>query len=90
MSKKDPKTMTAREINAELDKLNKQDGDQIDKLIAAGRGKEKYRDVVQGTDPLSIECRETWERQKDLWSEIEVRLGYRSYRLPLSGFGPRK
>lgn len=80
---KDPKKMTAAQINQELEKLDQEDSELIDRLIKAGRGKEKFKEVFEKDDPLSLEVRKNWVRQKLLWEEIEARLGYRSYRLPV-------
>lgn len=84
--------MTAGEINKELDKLDAKSSELTTKLIEAGRGHERYNDIVKQSDPLSVEYRAVNDRQSALRFEIERRYGPgHSGRLPTGrGFGPRK
>jgi DNA repair protein RadC len=87
----DPATMTAGEINRELDRIVEA-RDQIgDELIAAGRGYEKSSETWAKTDPLALRFQAIGTRAGELHAEIERRYGPRApVRLPLKGFGPRK
>jgi len=91
VAKKDPATMTAGQINKELDKIEKSDSKFTDEMIAAGRGGERYSDWSEKTDPLSLKMLANSERRYDLRREIELRYGPNPpSRLPTRGFRPRK
>lgn len=84
----EPATMQPAKINAELDQLGKKSSKIGEKLIAAGRGYEKYWDTMAKTDPLAIEFRVVADRERALRHEITRRMGPGSTsRLP-RGFGP--
>lgn len=86
----DPATMQPAKINSELDRLAKKSSKIGEKLIAAGRGYEKYWDTMAKTDSLAIEFRVVAEREQALRREIERRMGPgKTSRLP-RGFGPLK
>ena len=53
----DPRTMTAGQINKELDKLDQIDHDLTEQMIAIGRGHERPSEYLNKTDPLSLELR---------------------------------
>jgi len=91
ISTKDPTTMTAGEINKELDKLDAQDSTLGDLMIEAGRGHERPSEYLKMTDPLSTELRKNADRRQDLRIEVDMRYGPRApSRLPTGrGFGPR-
>jgi hypothetical protein len=86
-----PSTMTAGQINKELDKLDEQDTRLGDLMIAEGRGHERPSEYLKLTDPLSTELRKNYERRQDLHIEISLRYGPNPpRRLPTGrGFGPR-
>lgn len=87
---KDPGTMTAGEINKELDKLDALSSKHTDEMISSGRGHERPTDWWGKTDPLSLAMRQLSDRRSDLRNEIERRYGPGApSRLP-KGFGPRK
>ena len=90
---KDPATMTASQINKELDALGKASSKITDEMIAAGRGRERPSETREMTDPLSLKALTIWDRQMTLHSEIERRYGPRApSRLPIKRgwYGPRK
>jgi hypothetical protein len=95
-SKKDPKTMTAGEINRELDSLDKKSSSHTDKMIAAGRGYEKHNETMtkaatDPTDELAQEHALLTQRHSDLRYEVDARMGP-GYHPRLPGgrmFGPR-
>lgn len=91
ISTKAPSTMTASEINKELDKLHDQDSTLGRLMINAGRGHERPSEYLKMTDPLALELRKNAERRKDLRVEISFRYGPNPpSRLPTrKGFGPR-
>lgn len=88
---KDPRAMTAGEINRELDKLDAGASVLNSRLIEAGRGSEKYSETMAKTDPLALAWQEVQLRIKDLRWEITQRYGPDApSRLPAGrGFGPR-
>ncbi len=90
---KDPATMTAGQINKELDALAKKSEQQTDKMIAAGRGSWKHSDIrtaAGGGDKLAIDYIAVSDRQHELRAEIDARYGPNApSRLP-HGFKPRK
>ena len=91
ISTKDPASMTATEINKELDKLNEQDSALGSLMIEAGRGYERPSEYLKMTDPLAMELRKNADRRQALRIEIDVRYGPSPpSRLPTGrGFGPR-
>jgi len=92
ISSKRPTTMTAGQINAELDKLDKARSKNTDAMIEAGRGHEKPSETVKLDDPLAREYKAISSRAIDLYSEIAARYGPDApRRLPVGrGFGPRE
>jgi hypothetical protein len=87
---KDPSTMTPSEINKELDSLDARDSKNADAMIKAGRGHERFTDIRDKTDALSMEWKNIAERRFALRNEIELRYGPDApSRLP-KGFGARK
>jgi hypothetical protein len=91
ISLKDPATMTAAEINKELDKLQGQSSVLGSAMIEAGRGHERPSEYLKMTDPLAMELRKNSDRRYALRVEIELRYGPNPpSRLPTGrGFGPR-
>jgi hypothetical protein len=88
---KDPATMTAAQINAELDRLDVERGKANDTLIEAGRGSETAEETGRKPDPLAMRWRVISDRQYALRAEISRRYGPGApSRLPKGrGFGPR-
>lgn len=87
---KDPKDMTAGEINKALDRLNKEDSELMDQFIDAGRGHETASQILKMDDPLAKKYREIFHRRMGLRNEVERRYGPGApHRLP-KGFGPIK
>lgn len=72
---KDPKDMTASQINKELDRLDREGSANCDAFIAAGRGHERPSEYLKKTDPLSLEARRIYDRKSDLRAEITRRYG---------------
>jgi hypothetical protein len=91
ISTRKPASMTAAEINKELDKLNEQDSTLGSLMIAAGRGYERPSEYLKMTDPLAMELRKNSDRRQALRIEISLRYGPSPpSRLPTGrGFGPR-
>lgn len=89
MSAKDPSDMSAAEINRELDRISAEDSKVNQEFIDAGRGHEKYWDILKKDDPLSRKALALASRRHKLKIEIERRAGPGMSRLP-RGFGPRK
>jgi hypothetical protein len=89
---KDPATMTASEINKELDRLGTESSAVTQELIDTGRGSELSSETLKKTDPLSLRALANNKRQLDLLREISSRAGPNISRLPAGqkGFGPRK
>lgn len=90
---KDPATMTASEINKELDRLDAESSAVTQELIDTGRGSELTSETLKKTDPLSLRAAANNERQSDLRREISARYGPNApSRLPAGqkGFGPTK
>jgi len=82
-------TMTAGQINKELDRLDERSKLSTAHFIKAGRGYEKYSETANKTDQLSLEYMSVSVRQSELNAEIRSRMGHNaSSRLPLRGFGP--
>mgnify|MGYP000997312859 CR=1 FL=1 len=94
VSTKDPRTLTASQLNKELDKLDVEDSKITEKLIAAGRGHETYSETSKMTDPLSLEWNAIQDRMQWLRAERDIRFGPNSPpRLPThkrGWYGPRK
>lgn len=87
---KDPATMTAGQINKELDKLDKLSSKLTDEFIAAGRGRERPSEIIHMTDPLAVRQQELWDRYRAPRIEIKQRYGPGDpSRLP-SGFKRRR
>jgi hypothetical protein len=91
ISTKAPASMTAAEINKELDKLGEQDSALGRLMIEGGRGYELPSEYLKLTDPLSMGLRKNSNRRQDLRIEISFRYGPNPpSRLPTGrGFGPR-
>jgi hypothetical protein len=87
ISNKNPGEMSASQINAELDRLSAEDSKVNSELIAAGRGHEKYWDILKKDDPLSRKALALVSRRHKLMIEVERRAGPGMHRLP-RGFGP--
>lgn len=87
----DPITMTAGQINKELDKLDVLDSANTTAMIAAGLGNEKYTQSVYSENPLSRQRVALAERRAALRYEITQRYGPEApSRLPKGkGFGAR-
>jgi hypothetical protein len=86
---KKPSTMTAGEINKELDRLDARSRKNTEAFIAAGRGHERPTDYQRKTDPLSVEANAIADRRGWLHAEISRRYGPGApSRLPTRGFGP--
>ena len=96
LADKDPKTMTAGEINKELDRVDKLQSKHTDKMIAAGRGGEKHSETMSKADgdpndELAQEHKRLTSRHGDLRYEVEARYGKYVNRLPVGRmFGPRR
>lgn len=71
----DPATMSAAEVNRELERLRELDHELNDRLITAGRGSERPSDRRDLTDPLSRAERHIFDRQAQLRNEITARMG---------------
>jgi hypothetical protein len=91
ISTKDPRTMTAGEINKELDRLDTLRSANTRAFIDAGRGHERPSEYLTKTDPLSLAARVIGDRQDALHNEVRARYGLGApRRLPTrQGFGPR-
>lgn len=88
---KKPSTMTAGEINKEMDRLDARRSKVNQAFIAAGRGHETPNETQRKTDPLAREWNAIADRQSALRIEISHRYGPGApSRLPTRGFGPRK
>lgn len=81
--------MTAAEINARLDRLDKQDGEITDAFIAAGRGSERPSDYLRKDDPLSKSARDNSDARSELRAEIHARYGPSAPRRLPNGFKKR-
>jgi murein DD-endopeptidase MepM/ murein hydrolase activator NlpD len=91
---KDPKVMTASEINRALESLSKKQSLLNQRFIDAGRGEEKAWDTLKLSDPLAREYQALASVQRALSQEIQLRAGPGTYRLPTGPkdrkfFGPR-
>lgn len=91
ISQRDPATMTAGQINRELDKLDAYASALNDKFIEAGREQEKIWESLKKDDPLSQQLKALTHRRWALRREIEIRYGPDApWRLPTGrGFGAR-
>jgi hypothetical protein len=90
---KDPATLTAAQINKELDRLDKESRKVVEELIDAGRGSETSHETMTMTDPLARQYQAVWERQADLHEEVRRRYGPDApSRLPIKRgwWGPRR
>jgi hypothetical protein len=93
---KKPATMSATEINRELDRLDARRAKNTEAFIDAGRGHERPSDYLSKSDPLSREARAIYDRQSALQTEIALRYGPGApSRLPTRGrdarlFGARE
>lgn len=88
--KRDPATLTAAQLNKELDKLDAESSKVNDALIEAGRGNETADETWEKEDSLSMRWRKIADRRMDLKNEISQRYGPGApSRLP-KGFGPRR
>jgi len=67
--------MRPSQINKRLDYLDKRSSRANDALIKAGRGRERYHDVVRAKDPLALHIRFLAKRQSELRDEIARRYG---------------
>lgn len=89
--RKEPRGMTAGQINRELDGLDARGSQICTEMIDAGRGHERPTETHTKSDPLSLSYIAVASRQSELRIEIELRYGPGAPpRLPLRGFGPRK
>lgn len=79
---KDPKDMSAEQINKELESLSKKNGKLADEMIAAGRGHELASETRQKADALSLRCLAVRDRRWDLLHEIKVRTGQQMSKMP--------
>lgn len=87
---KDVRTLSASQINHELDSLHKKRSKINEEMIAAGRGHETWVETAKKTDPLALKHNAIADRMRDLRWEIERRYGPGApSRLP-RGFGPIK
>lgn len=85
---KDPREMTAGEINLELDALDVKRARLVEKFVAAGRGHETPSETRTKSDPLALEWIAATDRSDALRREIDRRYGPGAPpRLP-RGFGP--
>lgn len=70
-----PASMTAGQINRELDALDARESALLDALIAAGRGHELPSETRKLSDPLALRYAALSDRRWDLRCEVEVRYG---------------
>lgn len=77
ISGKDPATMTAGEVNKELDRLYKIDSQLTDEMISAGRGHERPSDYwpPKPGDTLAEQKRQVYDRMSALRWQIEKEYG---------------
>ena len=83
----DVASMTAGQINAALDKFDRQSSRLNAKFIAAGRGNERPSDWRSQNDPLAVEWRKLSDALYALRTEVRRRYGSDIHRLP-PRFGP--
>jgi hypothetical protein len=89
--RKDARTLTAGQINRELDALEVAASKNCAAMIAAGRGDERPSETALKADTLALSFKAIAARRSELRIEIELRYGPSApSRLPLRGFGPRK
>jgi hypothetical protein len=67
--------MRPSQINKRLDYLDKRSSRANDAMLKAGRGYEKYHDVLRAKDPLALHIRFLTKRQSELRDEIARRYG---------------
>lgn len=72
---KAPKDMTAGEINKALDRLDKKRSKITDEFIDSGRGNERWSEISQQTDPLSLRAQAVESDRDALVYEIRRRMG---------------
>lgn len=87
---KDPRNMTASEINRELDSLDKKDSRLNDELIAAGYGHVTPSEILKQSHPLAVRLRALFDRRFVLKSEIRSRTGSDYRRMPTRRSNPRQ
>lgn len=82
--------MTAGQINKALDRLDKKSSEVNRAFIDAGRGHERYSEIVVKDDPLARQYKQVSDAQSELRNEISRRYGPGApSRLPHGrGFGP--
>ena len=66
---------SASYINARLKSLDKKSSKANDLLIKAGRGSERYQDILRQKDPLSLHIRYLAKTKSALMSEVTRRMG---------------
>jgi hypothetical protein len=76
--------MTPAEIIREVDRLDARSLALYKQLVAAGRGQERYAELLQKTDPLSRQVAQVRERRRALQDEVEARYGPEATRLAIS------
>jgi hypothetical protein len=87
---KEPATMTAGEVNKELDRLRAESSQITQEFIAAGRGNERPSEYLKKTDPLSVRAKESADRMQAVRDEVRLRYGTDVSTLPTGRrFGPR-
>ena len=95
MKLKDPKAMTAGEINRQLDRLDAASAKAAQVLIDTGFGHETMNETMQrakggATDAATLDYVNAVGRRLVLRVEMECRYGPGCpARLPTKGFGPR-
>ncbi len=86
-----PATMTASQINRELDALSQHNSEFADTMINAGRGHETWNDYKDKGDDISEHGKRIARRVSELHVEIALRYGPAApHRLPEKGFPPRE
>jgi hypothetical protein len=71
----DPATMTASEVNKELDKLAAESSKLTRLMIDTGRGHERFSETATKTDPLALRILAVEKRAQQLRNEITARAG---------------
>jgi hypothetical protein len=72
---KEPRDMTASEINKRLDRLDAEGSKHTKAMIDAGRGHELPTETFKLSDPLAVKMKDNFERRSALYHEIERRYG---------------
>lgn len=70
-----PREMTARQVNQELDALERQACTLTDRFIVEGRGYERVDETARKTDPLAAAWNAMSARRMALRIEVEARFG---------------